>query len=194
MAETYQCFWLEPTGEARLETMVVCSVCDHATRNSQGTVQVQRDDERSTRHDWGAFNWPKVCEACGHPFDFESGDDWRSSSTNRTYRRDTGEEGRIHDFGVGAMWDAYWMTRKGPDGRSLMVRLPGDHDWAVDSRASNCDQKEREHYCWVRHGEPPKVTAGKGSPGESCTAGAGSIWVDQPRGWHGFLRDGVLTT
>jgi hypothetical protein len=44
----------------------------------------------------------------------------------------------------------------------------------------------------VRTGEPPNLTVGKGQPGESCTAGAGSIWVDMPNGWHGFLTRGYL--
>lgn len=70
------------------------------------------------------------------------------------------------------------------------VILPNGHEWNVDSRASNCTMKEdRLHRCWVRHGEPPLVTANK-QGGRTCAAGAGSIAVP---GYHGFLNNGVLT-
>jgi hypothetical protein len=34
------------------------------------------------------------------------------------------------------------------------------------------------------------VTVGKW--GDTCAAGAGSIFVDGPNGWHGFLTEGYL--
>lgn len=93
------------------------------------------------------------------------------------------------DAPEGAMWDAFWYPWKGPDGRSLAVKVPGDHDWLVDSRASNCTRPDdREHRCWVRHGEVPNITVDKN--GDTCAAGAGSI---QAGAYHGFLRGGVLT-
>jgi len=73
------------------------------------------------------------------------------------------------------------------DGRHLVALVPTGEEWHVDSRASNCDKPdEKTHRCWVRHGEPPMVTAGK--QGNTCGAGAGSI---QTRKWHGYLQDGV---
>jgi hypothetical protein len=56
---------------------------------------------------------------------------------------------------------------------------------------ANCPGYEdaHPHKCWVRTGVAPQLTVGKGAPGESCGAGAGSIVVP---GWHGFLRNGVL--
>jgi hypothetical protein len=64
-------------------------------------------------------------------------------------------------------------------------RVPGQPN------AANCTNYEdaHPHKCWVRTGTPPKLTVGKGRPGESCSAGAGSILV---AGWHGYLRNGVL--
>lgn len=72
------------------------------------------------------------------------------------------------------------------DGRHLRAIVPGGHDWNMDGRASNCGSPEdQEHRCWVREGEPPMVTVGKG--GNTCKAGAGSIATPN---WHGFLRGG----
>jgi hypothetical protein len=45
-----------------------------------------------------------------------------------------------------------------------------------------------EHRCWVRHGEPPRITVDKNGP--TCQAGAGSILAGD---YHGFLRDGAFT-
>lgn len=75
------------------------------------------------------------------------------------------------------------------DGPCLTVMTPGGV-WRIDSRASNCGSPyDYEHRCWVRHGEPPAVTVDK--EGVTCVAGAGSI---QCGDFHGFLRDGALTT
>lgn len=190
----FKCFWLEPVGRAEIYLSVDCAECKTRADFVVQKVTYDAAAERRPKIDsrWSERTWPATCRNCGHVFDFD-GADWRHMGTNYAYRRtDTGEEGLIRDFGVGAMWDAMWYDRKGPDGRSLVVRLPGDHDWMVDSRASNCDQRDREHYCWVRTGEVPNVTANKGQPGESCSAGGGSIWVDMPHGWHGFLTRGWL--
>jgi hypothetical protein len=73
------------------------------------------------------------------------------------------------------MWDAWWMpSPKGPDGRYLVVRLPGNHEWAIDGPSS----QHREPGAWTRTGTPPRITA---SP--SILAGD----------YHGWLRDGVLS-
>lgn len=74
-------------------------------------------------------------------------------------------------------------------GQHLHVVLPNGHHWDIDSRARNCTlPNDRTHRCWVRTGEPPRVTVGKG--GVTCSAGAGSIMSGD---YHGFLRDGILT-
>ena len=88
------------------------------------------------------------------------------------------------------MWNAWWMPyTKGPDGLCLVVKCPGGHEWMIDGRASNCTlPDDDEHHCWIRHGEPPRITVDKN--GVTCNAGAGSI---QAGTYHGFLIDGVFT-
>lgn len=144
--------------------------------------------------DWPTTAFPTSCEACGRPFT----DPIRQIFLDSVYSRsDSGLPVILRDAPAGACWDAYWIRhdsdgrRTGPDGVSLVVRCPGGHDWMTDGPASNCDQPGRPHKCWVRHGDPRKcdLTVDKGSPGESCNAGAGSIITPQ---WHGFLTAGVL--
>lgn len=114
--------------------------------------------------------------------DSESPDRWRKVAEPEDVRDHQSE------FGPGAMWDAFWLDRKGPDGKALVVILPDGHMWQIDGRAKNCGRKNDEvHRCWVRHGEPPMLTVDKN--GDTCVAGQGSI---QSGGWHGFLRDGKL--
>lgn len=75
------------------------------------------------------------------------------------------------------------------DGRELHVICPNGEHWNIDGRASNCTMpKDKEHRCWVRTGEPPNITVGKG--GHTCSAGAGSIHAGN---YHGFLRNGEFT-
>lgn len=137
------------------------------------------------------YLWPTVC-ACGYLFKYE---DEAQVFSRRIYRRiDTGEQLLLENAPAGAMWDAWWYpdTWKGEDGRSLMVKLPGDREWCVDSQANNCTKPgDTTHRCWIRHGNPPNVTVDKNARGKysTCAAGAGSI--DVP-GWHGFLQQGEL--
>lgn len=146
----------------------------------------------------GDPRWPIVCdEGCGYLF--TSDDHWQVL-TRLIYRctvalpgaaANVGDYMTIEDAPPGAMWYADWIGDwgRGPDGRSLHVKLPDGHNWNVDGEATNCTRKgDRSHKCWIRDGVPPLVTAGK--DGETCAAGAGSI---QTPGYHGFLRDGVLT-
>jgi hypothetical protein len=82
----------------------------------------------------------------------------------------------LREAPAGAMWDAHWFedTWSGPDGRSLMVKLPFGHEWLIDGPSSSGGR-------WSRTGEPPKITV---TP---------SILVKSERGdYHGWLRDGVL--
>jgi hypothetical protein len=106
------------------------------------------------------------------------------------------EDGKLHP---GDMW---WVKHlHDEDGRCripgwedcdprghLNVMLPNGRVWDIDSRASNCTMKEdKNHRCWVRHGEPPHITVDK--DGVTCQAGAGSI---QAGDYHGFLQDGEI--
>lgn len=92
----------------------------------------------------------------------------------------------------GAMWFADWYQRKGPDGHHLIVRTPGG-DWHVDGFASNCTRKgDWDHYCWVRHGEPPNITVDKN--GNTCGCGCSIGQGEGYRDYHGFLRNGELVS
>lgn len=139
--------------------------------------------------------WPAECsKGCGYQF---VAGDTRQKRSERVWRRtDTGEPRVMHQSMVppgyavaeaGAMWDAPWMGRPGPDGICLMVRCPrGDGtpgwmlDWPVDWPASSGGG------LWARTGEPREanVTANPsiaiGPPGEAGY-------------YHGWLHGGVLS-
>jgi hypothetical protein len=142
----------------------------------------------------GDDRWPSAC-ACGEPF--RDDDQWQVFTRDIYFVSKAmagaalpeGCDTTLWDCPPGAMWYADWMSFwRGPDGRCLVVKTPGG-DWMVDGQASNCTKPEdKEHRCWVRHGDPPKVTAGK--DGNTCGAGAGSIGIGE---YHGFLEEGVLT-
>lgn len=106
------------------------------------------------------------------------------------YKREDGSLTSVEKAEPGAMWNAWYHPSvwRGPDGRSIMVKLPDGSEWCVDSRAANCTMKDDDvHKCWIRHGEPPNLTVDKN--GFTCAAGAGSIATN---GYHGFLRGGYL--
>lgn len=211
-----ECFWLEPTDRVRLAlrryrsperwddaasamVRVERAACPlghmHEARVPIGeaparwTETGRRSYCAPEREEYADDpRWPAQC-ACGEAF---RADDTAHVFADLVYRRaDTGAELTLREAPAGAMWDAVWRLEKGPDGRSLMVRLPDGHDWCVDGRASNCTlPHDDEHRCWLRTGEAPRITVGKSAPGQrTCAAGAGSIAT---RGYHGFLRDGRL--
>lgn len=134
--------------------------------------------------------WPKACGECGAVFDEE---DPRQVFSEEIYVDAQGKEYALADNVPGMMYDARWLHDVkgflGPDGRSLHVVCPDGHAWCIDSRAKNCTMpKDENHKCWIRHGDPPKITVDK--QGVTCSAGAGSI---DTGAYHGFLRDGKFT-
>lgn len=139
------------------------------------------------QYDWppdGDPAWPSSCD-CGMPF---SADDRYQQWVESLWAGPDGTLTTIRDAPPGAMWDAWWISQKGPDGLALMVKCPNGAQWAIDGQASNCTMPDdQEHRCWVRHGEPPNITVGKDGP--TCAAGAGSI---QAGDYHGFLRGGAF--
>jgi hypothetical protein len=101
-----------------------------------------------------------------------------------------------HEAKPGAMCDGTWLHDHpqyvGNDGIALMVKLPNNHTWMVDSRANNCTMKEDTvHKCWVRHGDPRTGKVHVDKNGNTCGAGAGSILSGS---YHGFLHDGFLVS
>lgn len=208
--EPIKCFWIEPLGITRTTLRRYHSSSDETQkcsgkfsyhnahgpvigefkeiRNEKGYIDTYENEPKLENTD---PRWPKKCDHCD--YEFTDADPFQNFHDSLYRRTDTGEILTLRDAPIGAMWDAWWYGRKGPDGRSLMVKCPGDggsHDWHVDGRASNCTLKDDDvHYCWVRHGEVPDITVDKG--GFTCAAGAGSILTP---GWHGFLRNGHLVT
>ena len=202
--ERVPCFFLTPTGEARVDlrrfsptSTRPCTVkgawgCD-ATTKGVATVALNgrppRDADDAERYPHDDPRYPTHCEACKQPF--APTDSYQVREEALYARSDGGDPVTLADAPPGAMWDAVWLHEvfpKGPNGRVLTVKLPTGHQWLVDGRASNCTKPgDTAHRCWVRHGEVPNVTVDKN--GLTCDAGAGSIAVS---GWHGFLRDGHL--
>ena len=135
--------------------------------------------------------WPTHC-TCG--FEFGKDDPWQVFSKVLYVRKDTGLVATLEEMPVGAMVVAGWDYQRGYDGRSIHVKLPSGNYWCIDGRCSNCTRPDdKEHRCWIRHGEPPELTVDKNcEPGQTtCSAGAGSI--DDNGRYHGFLRNGYLT-
>jgi hypothetical protein len=155
------------------------------------TYLAVRPESETIAHD--DPRWSRKCAHCAHVFQ-QPDDVWQVNQSLYYRRADTGGVLLLEDAPVGAMWYADWysVVWRGPDGRTLVCRVPGGgdskHDWIIDARASNCGLPEdAEHRCWVRHGVPPDVTVDK--EGKTCAAGAGSI---QTPGWHGYLEGGYL--
>lgn len=146
--------------------------------------------------------YPKTCTHCGHVGDATGK---VQVFHRRLYRAPDGSEVSWEALQPGDLFyvrshlPAAAMGRYCPgdwgncDGRHLHCVLPTGLHWDIDGRASNCDMaSDALHRCWVRHGDPElgqPVTVDKA--GLTCHAGAGSIAVP---GWHGFLRQGHLTT
>jgi hypothetical protein len=129
--------------------------------------------------------WPSVCEQCAEPVPSNAN---RSTHIGVLYDTDTGspEPGDLyysyHEPGKCSYWDNC-------TGAHLIAVLPSGEHWDIDSQASNCTMpNNRQHRCWVRHGEPPAITVDK--QGVTCQAGAGSIAMTR---YHGFLKGGVFS-
>lgn len=169
-----------------------------------GDFPAEVDDDNVHEGEWPAGShvadddprWPAECaKGCGYRFG--DGDARQGWSLLLWRRADTGELRVLHQGDLlpsghapaaeaGAMWDAKWMGRPGPDGVCLMVRCPcpggqpGMNDWPVDWPPSGGGDP------WDRSGDPRQanVTARPsiaiGLPG-------------RPGFYHGWLTDGVLS-
>ena len=103
--------------------------------------------------------WPAKCDGCDYHF---TDADERQVFTDHIFVDANGKEHSLRKATPGMMWDAWYCSRKGPDGRCLVVMCPYGHEWMIDSRASNCTMKDdNEHRCWIRHGEPPNLIVDK---------------------------------
>lgn len=128
-------------------------------------------------------HWPTTCAHCDYLFSKE--DPYQLFSDHifkRSGEPDVGENSWTQrKLPAGAMYDAFWMPWKGPDGTCLTVVLPnppdpdhpGMHYWHIDGFAGGSDRR-----AWTRTGTPPKVTA---MPS-----------INAEPHWHGWLKDGYL--
>jgi len=117
--------------------------------------------------------WPTHC-ACG--YEFLPADRWQVHC-RAIHRRASGVEMTTEEAPAGAMWDiTHWAPERwhGPDGRSLVVKLPpgGPHEvWMIDGPSSDGGR-------WTR--------VGSTLPAISVTP---SILTNK---YHGWLREGTL--
>lgn len=117
--------------------------------------------------------WPKVCAGCSYEFNWH--DQWQCNVT-RLFAGGPSEStwiGTLREAPPGAIWEATWLGKnyRGPDGRSIVVKLPDGTDWIVDAETAQGGR-------WTRTGEIPRISV---TPS-----------VDTGR-YHGFLRDGMIT-
>lgn len=190
-----RCYFLSPVEPKRVKRFlrVYAGVDDdekcplHDARLWLGEYDAE---DRMAKPDDSDPRWPANCKKCGKPFTEAA---HRMVDDAQLFRRsDNGALETLGEAKPGAMWFAPWYSDsaefRGPDGKTLVVRLPDGHDWIVDSRAANCSKRQdKVHKCWVRHGEAPNITVDK--QGNTCAAGGVSIATPK---WHGFLRDGYL--
>jgi len=190
------CYWLEETGKLRRSFRRYCQDhdCSAQPPPEPGKVGGYCDDEAFLDEiDWPVKTvvdcfemphddprWPKACHLCHRPF--RPDDQWQIF-TDTIYRRtDTGALLTLREATPGAMWDAWWYPDqwKNPtDGRALMLRLPGGHDWCVDSKSAN-------NSGWTRKGTPPLVSA---TPSILVYASDGKTTA-----YHGYLTDGQIVS
>lgn len=187
-----KCFFIEPTGmEYRyLRRYSDLHVNDKHYHDAMISLDIVPDvNEPSGDNIWPREDerWPKEC-SCGYKF--EETDHWQLFHRSQYIDKTTGKLYTLREAPEGAMWYSDWYPEewRGPDGHSLVVKVPKDHDWLIDGVASNCTKPgDKSHRCWIRHGVPPNITVDKN--GNTCSAGGGSILTPD---WHGFLRNGVL--
>lgn len=112
--------------------------------------------------------WPTKCDKCDYHFKPE---DNRQVFTLEWYMRpDTGERFLMRSLPPGAMYDSWWMSSKGPDGKCWTVILPDGNEWMIDGPSASGGH-------WTRSGTAPRLTANP------------SILTPK---YHGWLREGVL--
>lgn len=111
--------------------------------------------------------WPVQCAQCAYMF---VPTDTYQVFCQTWYARDTGERFLIRELPAGAMYDAWWMPYKGPDGKSWTLILPDGIEWMIDGPSKGGGR-------WTRTGVAPKLTVRP------------SILTST---YHGWLTDGQL--
>lgn len=209
-----KCFFIEPTGDVFIElyrssgytSKVKCTDSSYGgghfaylpcgtgpERDAQGKqIAAGYLSPEDAGRKYGLEKYPTKC-TCGYEFT-ETDQYGHRRSSIYARKDDPSVRTTLQKAPDGAMYFATWYedtpSNCGLDGRALIVKAPGGHDWHVDGRASNCTKPDdRVHKCWCRHGDPAtgEVTVDKN--GNTCSAGAGSLLL---KNWHGFLTSGWL--
>lgn len=162
----------------------VYHVTEHTLSKSEHELSSHEDLEKR-------FGPPAICTRCQRKYE---GEELSTHASERiVWNTKDGENNHPGDMFFAPWMHSvdghcmFWDNCNDPRGH-LMVVMPDGGIWDTDSRGSNCTMPEdRNHRCWVKHGEAPNVTVDK--LGLTCKAGAGSIKMIS---WHGFLRDGKL--
>lgn len=155
--------------------------CDGPGGYHNATVDlgvIEQEEHAPHGDNWphGDPRWPATCEGCGYWF--TPVDQWQRNE-DPIYRLPDGSEFTFrHSFGMcappGTMIRARWYDEyTDQPGESWLVALPGGGEWITTQKASGGGY-------WEITGIPPAITV---SP---------SIWHNQPHGWHGFIRGGIL--
>jgi hypothetical protein len=177
-----------------------CNALRHLDDIEAEFRKVEDGREFQVPYDPAAFPWDAfstVCDHCGRQMDKPERqifvDEIMEAKTGPT----AGQRWARREMPIGAMYDMWyykdWGEMQGPDGICLIVKMPGGGEWFVDGRANNCTKPDdKVHKCWVRVGDPKTGYVHVSKEGNTCDAGAGSIWMNAPNGWHGFLYRGYL--
>lgn len=154
---TVRCRWIEETGTARVALRVYeDGPCPrpqgyHDARHELGVAPIARVPDEHGGH-WGApdiepvddadLRWPEAC-GCGHRFGPAARRQVFHEALYRYADADGGGTVTLNEASPGAMWDAWWVPWKGPDGRSIEVICPDGTRWQIDGVASNCNLDPR---------------------------------------------------
>jgi hypothetical protein len=189
------CFWIEEIGQARRmfrryrsSIAEPVSVCDarYGYHNAHAPLDISEVPIEATMTSTSPNEfkddprWPVKCDHCDYVF---QPDDNYQIFQERLYRRtDTGEVVDLRTVSPGAMWNAWWMAdldpeRPGPDGKVLMIKLPGGHEWCPDRPSSNGTGR------WQRTGDPTDP--------KTLTIRPSILFEGKPR-FHAYLTDGKL--
>lgn len=174
----WPCFMIRPTGRWRVTKRRYSTVTKCPGRYSYHNAHGASTEEPAIperRPDLTEPGWPAKCDACDYVF---KADDVAQLFAQEVYRADDGREfGGFREAPPGAMWVAEWLrdsSRVKPPagGDPIMVKLPGGHDWCLDSEASGGGY-------WVRSGTPPHLEVHPS--------------INVVGSYHGWLQGGVLT-
>lgn len=176
-----KCFLLKRTGAERLSLRRYSDgkcPSSHQYHDARRHLVDLPEGHNTQKPDKTDPRWPVKCDRCDYVF--QDTDQWQLF--NEALFVGNGLVTELQNAPPGAMWLADWLPAAfgsepfkalPEDVRKLghlVVRLPGGHDWDVDTKASNGNG-------WTRTGLPPVVTA------------LPSILTPN---YHGFLTNGEL--